>query len=95
MEYTEFRRMESTKMQALCIKHNWYNAGTNEEYRHLLFELCGYRHLSTADVSEIVDDIIAHTLEFRSVTDPEVKAAIVFNVSTEVFNSMTMWLEAA
>lgn len=94
MEYAEFRRMESTKMQALCIKHNWYNAGTNEEYRHLLFELCGYRNLSTADVSEIVNDIIAHTAEFRDVTDYEMRAAIVHNVSVEVFKNMSMWLVA-
>ena len=94
MEYAEFCRMESIKIQALCIKHNWYNAGTNEEYRHLLFELCGYRNLSTADISEIVNDIIAHTAEFRDVTDYEMRAAIVHNVSVEVFKNMSMWLVA-
>ena len=94
MEYAEFRRMESIKIQALCIKHNWYYAGTNEEYRHLLFELCGYRNLSTADISEIVNDIIAHTAEFRDVTDYEMRAAIVHNVSVEVFKNMSMWLVA-
>ena len=95
MKYIEHRRMESSVMRGLCINHNWYNAGTNAEYGQLLYTLCGQHDLTTDDVAAIVDDIIAHTLEFRSVTDPEAKAAIVFNVSTEVFNHMTMWLEAA
>ena len=95
MKYIEHRRIYSSRMRALCIEHDWYNAGTNEEYGHLLYNLCGEHDLTTEDVSEIVDDIIAHTEEYRSETDPEVKASIVFSVSSEVFRFMVIWLEAA
>ena len=79
--------------RALCIQQNWYNAGTNEDYGHLLYTLCGYHDLTADDITEIVGDIIMHTQEYRDVTDPEEKASIIFNVSTEVYKSMTMWLE--
>ncbi len=95
MEYIEHRRMESEKMRALCIRQNWYNTGTNREYGHLLYGLCGHRDLTTDAIAEIVTDIIAHTQEFRNVTDPEEKASIVFNVSIEIYKNMTIWLEAA
>ena len=87
--------MESSVMRGLCINHNWYNAGTNKEYGQFLYSLCGQHDLTNDDIAAIVDEIIAHTFEFRSVTDPVAKASIVFEVSTEVFNNMTMWLEAS
>ena len=95
MRYIEHRRMESGKMRALCIRYNWYNAGTNEEYGHLLYGLCGFHDLTTDDVAAIVNDIIAHTQEFRNEANPEVIASNVFHVSTEIFKNMTMLLEAA
>ena len=87
------RRIGCDRMRALCIKHNWYNAGTNEEYGHLLLDLCQHKpNLTDDDITEIVLDIIAHTAEFRNEQDPEVWESNLFNVSEAVLKELTQYL---
>ena len=38
-QYKETRCLESGKLRALCIKHDWYTRGTNEEYSALFDRL--------------------------------------------------------
>ena len=61
-QYKEIRKIHASALRQLCIDHDWYTAGDNEEYGHLLFNLAGDKeNLSTADIIEIAADIMAHS----------------------------------
>ena len=56
------RRIGSERMRSICIENEWYDSGTNEEYGHLLFDLCQRKkNLTDDDIVMIVLDIIEHT----------------------------------
>ncbi len=57
--YKELRHLSAIDLRALCIKKNWYTAGDNEAYAHLLADRKG--NLSTEDIIEIAEDIYEHT----------------------------------
>ncbi len=62
--YKECRRLPAHRLRALCIKKNWYTAGSNENYYHL-FELTQRStSLTTEDIIEIAKDIYKHTARF-------------------------------
>ena len=61
-QYKEIRKISASSLRTLCIRQDWYTAGDNDEYGHLLFNLAGYKvNLSTADIIEIAADIMAHS----------------------------------
>ena len=61
-QYKEIRQISASSLRALCIRQNWYTAGDNDEYSHLLYDLAGNKeNLSTADIIEIAADIMAHS----------------------------------
>ena len=61
-QYKEIRRISASALRQLCIDHDWYTAGDNEEYEHLLLDLAGHKeNLSTADIIEIAADIMEHS----------------------------------
>lgn len=61
-QYREIRRISASALRQLCIDHNWYTAGNNDEYRHLLLDLAGNKkNLSTEDIIEIAADIMEHS----------------------------------
>lgn len=61
-QYKEIRVIHASSLRALCIRKNWYTAGDNDEYSHLLYDLAGNKeNLSTADVIEIAADIMEHS----------------------------------
>ena len=61
-QYKEIRKIRASALRQLCIDQDWYTAGDNDEYSHLLFELAGDKdNLSTADIIEIAADIMAHS----------------------------------
>ncbi len=61
-QYQEIRRIFAYDLRQLCIEKNWYTAGDNEEYGHLLFDLAEHKkNLTTADVIEIAEDIMQHS----------------------------------
>lgn len=68
--YTETRRIEIGKLRAVCIKENWFDAGTNEEYASF-FEMARYMDNVTVDeLVELATVICEHTSR-ASVLDDE------------------------
>lgn len=65
MKFKETRTMCSTALRKLCIRNNWYTAGTNEEYAALfdrLTDCCGcLENLTTEKLVEIAADIWEHS----------------------------------
>ena len=61
-QYKEIRKIRASALRQLCIDHDWYTAGDNDEYSHLLYDLAGNKeNLSTADIIEIAADIMEHS----------------------------------
>lgn len=61
-QYKEIRRITASRLRALCVHFDWYTAGDNDEYRHLLYDLANDKpNLSTADIMEIAADIMEHS----------------------------------
>ena len=65
MKFTETRTLSASKLRAICIEHDWYTRGTNEEYGRLfdkLTDCCGCpEHLTTEKLVEIAEDIWEHS----------------------------------
>ena len=60
--YKEVRTISADRLRKLCIDHDWYTGGTNEEYSHLLFDMAGDKeNITTDDIVEITSDIIEHS----------------------------------
>lgn len=60
--YKEVRTISANRLRKLCIDHDWYTRGDNEEYRHLLDDMAGDKeNITTEDIVEIARDIIEHT----------------------------------
>jgi hypothetical protein len=76
-KYTEVRRLGSDKLRCLCIAKHWYTCGTTKEYDYLLYTLATKSNLTTEDIIEIAEDILAH-----SDTDLELGvASVAFEVA--------------
>ena len=61
-EYKEIRRISACSLRQLCVDKDWYTAGDNDEYGHLLYDLANDKeNLTTADIIEIAADIMAHS----------------------------------
>ncbi len=61
-QYKEIRKIRASALRQLCIDHDWYTAGDNDEYGHLLYDLAQNKeNLSTADIMEIAADIMDHS----------------------------------
>lgn len=61
-QYKEIRKISASSLRALCIRQDWYTAGDNDEYGHLLYDLAQNKeNLSTADIIEIAADIMEHS----------------------------------
>ena len=61
-QYKEIRKIRASALRQLCIDRDWYPAGANDEYSHLLYDLAGNKeNLSTADIIEIAADIMEHS----------------------------------
>jgi len=61
-QYKKIRKITASSLRDLCVRQDWYTAGDNDEYGHLLFDLAADKeNLSTADIMEIAADIMAHS----------------------------------
>lgn len=61
-QYKEIRKIHANALRRLCINQDWYTAGDNDEYGHLLFDLAQNKeNLSTANIIEIAADIMEHS----------------------------------
>ena len=77
-KYKEIRRLTASALRSLCIEHDWYTCGDNDEYDHLLLDLAGnVPHLDTAGIIAIAEDIAAHS----KLEDGEDVPAIAFEVA--------------
>lgn len=63
--YKETRILDATKLRSLCIKHDWYTAGTIEEYTNLfdrLYDELGCPvDMTTEKLVEVAEDIMRHS----------------------------------
>lgn len=60
--YKEIRTLTAYNLRELCIRQNWYTCGDNDEYEHLLYDLAANKpNLTTEDIIEIAEDIVAHS----------------------------------
>ena len=49
------------KVRNLCIEQGYYTRGNNEQYDHLLFNLCDTKEATFRDVKEIALNIFEHS----------------------------------
>ena len=64
MKFTETRTLSASKLRAICIQHDWYTCGTNEQYTNLFSMLTDNylaAEMTTEKLAEIAADILAHS----------------------------------
>ena len=54
------RNWNFERIRTMCIKHNFYNAGTNEDYEKLA-KLIGNKVPTYLNIYKVADDIRRHT----------------------------------
>lgn len=60
MTVKEIKRIDTSKLRSMCIKNNWYTAGTNEDYSNM-FKMCEKDNITTNQLFKIAKDIYEHT----------------------------------
>ena len=81
--YKEIRRISSSNLRALCIRMQWYTRGNNDEYSHLLLDLAEHKkHLTTADIIEIAEDIAAHSNLDDVCPEDDIIASIAYELAS-------------
>ena len=82
MKFAEIRTVSASNIRKLCIKNDWYTRGDNEQYEHLLLNLCDWKeNLTTEDIVEIAEDIIAHSeIEADGRTEAEIIESVAFEI---------------
>lgn len=58
--YIEKRKLSKDDLRNLCVKNDWYTAGTADEYIQLL-NRCEKENLTTNDIVGIAADIREHS----------------------------------
>ena len=65
MKFNETRILMPSKLREICIRHDWYTMGDNDEYSALfdrLYDADGcYEQMSTDKLTEIAEDIVQHS----------------------------------
>ncbi len=85
-KYKEIRKIYARELRQLCVEKEWYTAGDNDEYGHLLFDLAEHKeNLTTADIIAIAKDIMEHSeIEpDRTIEDVAFEVARIATVSFE------------
>lgn len=92
MKFTEIRTIGASDIRKLCIKNDWYTRGTNTQYEHLLYDLGEWKdNLTTEDIVEIAEDIIAHSkIEADGRTEAEVIESVAFEIMRVCNNFITV-----
>ncbi len=87
-QYKEIRKISAIALRQLCIEKDWYTAGDNDEYGHLLFDLANNKkNLATDDIIEIAEDIMEHS-EMESDRTVESVAFEVARIATVSFEDV-------
>lgn len=57
--------LDADDVRLMCIRHDLYTCGTDEEYDHLMCDLVGYCYLNPGyqKLYEIAEDIVEHSDE--------------------------------
>lgn len=61
--YREIRTISSEDIRNMCIKNDWYDNGTNEEYNNLL-SYSKEPYITSDEIIEMATDIYSHTQKF-------------------------------
>lgn len=59
--YKEIRKIDAAKIRGLCIKHDWFTNGTNEEYGVLLQYGFSGKEITTDELVEMAELILEHS----------------------------------
>lgn len=59
--YREVRKIEASEIRKLCIKHDWFNRGTNEEYELLLNYGFSHKEITVDELVEMATLILEHS----------------------------------
>lgn len=70
------RIVEAARLRGMCIKHNYYTRGNNEDYGNMLLKFSG-KPVAETEIEWLAKDIKSH-----SDTEDEV-ISIAFNILTE------------
>ena len=60
MKVKEIKRIDINKLRSMCIKNNWYTAGSIEEYCNM-FKMCEKDNITVSQLFKIAKDIYEHT----------------------------------
>lgn len=92
MKFTEIRTIGASDIRKLCIKNDWYTRGTNDQYAHLLYDLGEWKeNLTTEDIVEIAEDIIAHS---NIEADGRMEAEVIESVAFEIMRVCNNFIRA-
>ncbi len=59
--YAETRQISSSTLRSVCIREDWFNAGTNEEYAALLNKADEIANVTIDDLVELATIILEHS----------------------------------
>ena len=79
--------VDDMKVRQMCINENYYTCGNNEEYSHMLFDMCSEAH-TVEEVKAIAEDIAAHSdveekMNSYGVTEEQMILIITENIINE------------
>jgi hypothetical protein len=58
-------KTDAGKVRSTCIRQDWYTRGNNEEYSHLLNDMCDFEISHTEEsIKAIAEDIFNHSVGF-------------------------------
>jgi len=57
----ETRKLYSEDLRRLCIRHNWYTKGTNDEYIPLLNAVDKLENVTTEEIANIAENILRYS----------------------------------
>lgn len=60
MTIKETKRLDDSKVRAMCTRCNWYTAGTNQDYGNM-FKMCNADNITPEQLYNIAKDIYEHT----------------------------------
>lgn len=59
--YKEVRKIEASAIRKLCIKHDWFTRGTNEEYELLLNYGFSHQEITVDELVEMAELILEYS----------------------------------
>lgn len=83
-------KTDMNKVRTTCIRQNWYTRGNNEEYSHLLNDMCAFEISQTEEsIKAIAEDIFEHSKLDNCITKEEHISTIAFYILNDC---CTYWL---